>query len=554
MIKLSKFPFKTQKFTPNGSDNKSTWVLLQAGLIRQVMAGVYTYTTLWLKVLRKIEKIVKQEMDDYGAYETLMPALSPKELWEQTWRWDSIDVAFHVPAANNKEYSLNSTHEEVVTPLMKEFIQSYKDLPTCVYQIQNKFRNEKRAKSWILRWREFLMKDAYSFHSDDEEFVNYYEWMKKVYMNIFERIGLWEDTIIALADWWTFTDKYSHEFQVKLDIGEDTIYKDPKTWICYNQEIAPSKVWKEFENLDEEPKEMEEVFWEGLIWVDVLSKFLNIEVERTTKTILFEDENKRVIAAAVRWDYDVNEIKLKKVLWVKELKLLPEERVLEVTWSVVWYAGMIGLPDDVIKVWDDSCKNRVNFEMWANKENYHSINVNFWRDLPEPEKFYDIKDAKKWDKNPETWEVYEVFKASEIWNIFPLETKFTKAFDVTYLDENGKLQTPIMGCYGIWVSRAMWIVAEKFAKENGIAWPENIAPADYYIVVLWDNLEKAEQLAKRFEAEWKEVILDDRMGKKFGFGAKMKDAELLGIPHIIVISDKTVEKWAYELDGELVSF
>jgi len=395
MIKLSKFPFKTAKVAPKVSDNKSTSLLLQAGLIRQVMAGVYTYTTLWLKVLRKIENIVRQEMDNYGAYETLMPALSPKELWEKTGRWDSIDVFFHVPAANNKEYGLNSTHEEVVVPLMKEFINSYKDLPTCVYQIQNKFRNEKRAKSGILRWREFLMKDAYSFHSSDEDFVKYYEWMKKVYMKIFERIGLWDDTVIALADGWTFTDKYSHEFQVKLPIWEDEIY------ICKNCQLGHNK---------------------------------------------------------------------------------------------------------------------------------------------------EIIDEEKWFVCAECWsKEYELVKASEIWNIFPLETKFTDAFDVKYLDENGKEQTPKMGCYGIWVSRAMWIVAEKYAKENGIFWPENIAPADYYIIVLWNNLEKAEQLAKKLESEQKEVILDDRQGKKFGFGSKMKDAELLWIPNIIVVSDKTIEQNAYEL-------
>ncbi len=401
MLRLSKFPFKTEKVAPKISDNKSTSLLLQAGFIRQTMAWVYTYTTLWLRVLRKIEKIVREEMDNYGAYETLMPALSPKELWDKTWRWDSIDVAFHVPAANNKEYSLNSTHEEVVTPLMKEFIQSYKDLPTCVYQIQNKFRNEKRAKSWILRWREFLMKDAYSFHSSDEDFVKYYEWMKKVYMRIFERIWLWEDTVIALADGWTFTDKYSHEFQVKTEIGEDTIYICEKCDTAHNEEII-------------------------------------------------------------------------------------------------------------------------------DPENFVCTNCG--------------------------WTKAEVVKASEIWNIFPLETKFTKSFDVKYLDQDWKQQTPKMGCYGIWVSRAMWIVAEKFAHKNGISWPENIAPADYYILVLGDNLEKAEQLAKKFESEWKEVILDDRMGKKFGFGAKMKDAELIWIPHIVVVSDKTIEKWGYELDGGLVEF
>jgi len=401
MIRLSKFPFKTLKTIPNWSDNKSTWILLQAWFIRQTMAWVYTYTTLWLKVLRKIENIVREEMDNYGAFETLMPALSPKELWEKTGRWDTIDVFFHVPAANNKEYGLNSTHEEIITPLMKEFIQSYKDLPTCVYQIQNKFRNEKRAKSGILRWREFLMKDAYSFHSSDEDFVKYYEWMKKVYLRIFERLGLGDDTVIALADWWTFTDKYSHEFQVKLPIWEDDIYICKKCWLGHNKEIV--------------------------------------------------DEEKGFVCA----------------------------------------------------------------ECWAKE--------------------------------------YDLEKASEIWNIFPLETKFTDAFKLEYLDENNKMQIPKMGCYGIGVSRAMWIIAEKYAWEKWIKWPENIAPAKYYIAVIWEeSLDKALEIIEKLNLDKSEIILDDRIWRKIGFGQKMADADLLWIPNKIVVSPKTLEKNSYELNGELI--
>ncbi|USN58182.1 MAG: hypothetical protein H6767_07830 [Candidatus Peribacteria bacterium] len=218
MIQLSKLPFKTMKTAPSGSDNRGTSLLLQAGLIRQTMAGVYSYTTLGLEVLRHIEVMVREEMNAAGCFETLMPSLSPRELWDTTGRWDTIDVMFHVPAANDKEYGLNSTHEEIVVPLVSEFIQSYKDLPSCVYQIQNKFRNEKRAKSGLLRGREFIMKDAYSFHANDEDFKDFYTKMTEVYMRVFHRLGLGEDTVIAVADGGTFTDKYSHEFQVRLGI------------------------------------------------------------------------------------------------------------------------------------------------------------------------------------------------------------------------------------------------------------------------------------------------------------------------------------------------
>jgi len=555
MIKLSNFPFKTQKTVPNGSDNKSTWILLQAGFIRQTMAWVYTYTTLGLKVLRKIENIVREEMDNYGVAETLMPALSPKELWDKTGRWDSIDVFFHVPAANNKEYGLNSTHEEIVTPLVWEFIQSYKDLPTSVYQIQNKFRNEKRAKSWILRWREFLMKDAYSFHLSNEDFEKYYEWMKEVYLNIFKRIGLWEDTIIALADWWTFTEKFSHEFQVKIDIWEDVIYKDNKTWICYNQEITPVKVGKE-NVADSELLEKKDIKHSSdIIWVEALEKFLWVPKEKTTKTLFFETAEGKFIVASVRWDYEINTLKLQKILWTTSLVFASEEKVKEITGAEIGYAWIINLPENVDIYLDDSIEWLTNFETWTNKTGFHTININFWKDLELPQKFYDFKDAKIWDKNPETWEIYEVFKASEIWNIFPLETKFTKAFGVQYLGEDNKMQTPLMGCYGIWVSRAMWLVAEKYATEKGIKWPENIAPVKYYIAVIWEeNIEKAYELIEKLKLDKSEIILDDRMWRKIGFGQKMWDAELLWIPNVIVISKKTLEQDSYELNWELIKF
>ena len=548
MIKLNTFPFKTLKTAPKVSDNKSTSLLLQGGYIRQAMAGAYEFLPMGYRVLRNIENIIREEMDNAGYHEMLMTILTPKALWEKTGRWD-IEDYFKVPGHWNAEYRIAPTNEENVTPIMSEFIQSYKDLPTCVYQIQKKFRNEKRAKSGLLRGREFTMKDAYSFHKDIEDFEVFYEWAKKVYTKIFERLGLWKDTFIANADGWDISDKDSHEFQVRINIWEDYIYRDTVSWICYNQELAPSKVWKEFNNSTENLKTRTDVLWKWLIWVNALAKFLNIEVERTTKTILFTDENDKVIAVALRWDYEINTIKLKNILWCKTLELLSENRVKEVTWSVVWYAGMIWLSDEVIKIWDDSCENRVNFEMWANKENYHSINVNFWKDIELPENFYDIKEAKTWDKNPETNSVYDSFKASEIWNIFHLWEKYTKAFWVKYLDENNKNVDRVeMWCYGIWVSRAMWIMAEYFMTEKWIAWPKEVAPATYYIIVIWeDNIEKATEIAKKLEKNWETVILDDRMWRKAGFGQKAGDCELYWIPNRIVISPKTLEKGGYEL-------
>jgi len=409
MIKLSNFPFKTLKTRPKISDNISTSILLQAGFIRQTMAWVYNYTTFGLKVLRNIENIVREEMENYWASEILMSSLSPKENWIKTWRWDSIDVLFKLPSGSEgKEYWLNSTHEEIVTPLMQEFLNSYKDSWTCVYQIQNKFRNEKRAKSGLLRGREFLMKDAYSFHTSDEEFEEYYEGMKKVYMKIFDRLWLLSDTYITLADGWDFTDKYSHEFQVVLPIWEDNIYICDSCGTSHNEEVV------DLEN------------------------------------------------------------------WFKCTKCSKTE--------------------------------------------------------------------------------YRIEKASEVWNIFPLLTKFSKPFWVKMTWEDNKEIEALMWCYGIWISRLMWVIAEYNMTEKGIAWPESIAPADYYIIVIGEeNIEKSMQLAEKLECKWKSVILDDRMWRKIWFGQKAWDCELFWISRRIVISSKTLEQWGFEFtkiweESEIIKF
>ena len=397
MIQLSKFPFKTLKSQPKVSDNISTGILLQAGFIRQTMAGVYNYTTLWLKVLRKIENIVREEMNAYGASEVLMSGLSPRDVWDKTGRWE-IEEYFKVPTYGDKYYRLNPTHEEVVVPLMKEFIESYKDSEKCVYQIQTKYRNEKRAKSGLLRGREFLMKDAYSFHITDEEFKAYYAGMIDVYNTIFDRLGIGQDTYVTLADGWVFTDKYSHEFQTVLGIWEDDIYICSDCGISHNKEV-------------------------------------------------------------------------------------------------------------------------VDLEKWFICTGCNSLN-------------------------------HEIKQASEVGNIFPLETKFSKPFGVSMLDSDNKSQDVIMGCYGIWVSRLMGVIAEYFASERWISWPENLAPASHYIIVIWEeNLETATSLAKTLESEWKEVILDDRMWRKVGFGQKAADCELFGIPNRVVISPKTLEQGGYELQS-----
>ncbi|MBW7954610.1 prolyl-tRNA synthetase [Candidatus Gracilibacteria bacterium] len=390
MLFLSKFPFKTLKSAPKISDNKSTSYLLQAGFVRQEMAGVYNYLPFGLKVLENIKNIVREELTAIGATEVLMASLSNKESWEKTKRWDSVDVLFKLMGAGDKEYGLNPTHEEVVTPLMGEFINSYKDLENMsVFQFQTKFRNEKRAKSGVLRGREFLMKDLYSFHKNQQDLDIYFDEVKGAYENIFKRLGIGEDTLYAFASGGAFS-KYSYEFQTKLGIGEDNIY------VCLD------------------------------------------------------------------------------------------------------------------------CKQAHNDEIVEN-----------------PFKCVNCQSGK-----------YEIVKTSEVGNIFKLGTKFSNSFDLSYTDENNKKQEIVMGCYGIGISRLMGVIAEYFMDEKGLIWPESIAPASHYIIVIGDHLDKALELAKKLESEGKEVIIDDR--EKIGFGQKAGDCDLIGIPNRIVVSDKTIENGGYE--------
>ncbi len=560
MIKLSNFPFKTLKTRPKVSDNISTSILLQAGFIRQTMAWVYEFLPLWYRVLKKIEDIVREEMDNAWYHEMLMSILTPRDYWETTNRWE-IPEYFKVPWWGNAEYRISPTNEENVTPILGEFIQSYKDLPTCVYHIQKKFRNEKRAKSWLLRWREFSMKDAYSFHIDMKDFENFYEEVKEVYMKIFDRLWLASDTVIADADWWAISDLNSHEFQTFLSIWEDTIVQDSSSY-CYNLEIAS---WvADLKNIDEEKLKMEYIDTvPEIVTMEKMTDYFKYLDWQMLKTVVYKTESGKYFSIVIRWDLEVNEIKVRKFVAKKYWENYEQasEQDLETLWTVRWF--VTPLKDSELKMdnyWDNSLKTVNNFFWWANKIAKSTKNVNI-EDLDILE-FGDFNVPVEWftSMNVE-WEKLTFRRACEIWNIFYLWDKYSKPFWLSFLDENNKMINKVeMWCYGIWVSRLMWVIAEYFVWEKWINWPENIAPADYYIIVIGkDNLEKAQEIAKKLEKQGKDVILDDRMWKKFGFGQKAWDCELFWIPNRIVISPKTLEQGGYELtnnkgESEIIKF
>lgn len=537
-MKYSQSLIRTAKETPADENAKNAKLLIRGCYINKTMAGVYNFLPLGLKVLRNISNIVREEMDAIGCNEILMSSMVSKEAWQTTGRWDTVDVLYKMERADGKEVALSPTHEEIVTPLVQNYLASHKDFPLCVYQIQTKFRNEARAKSGLLRGREFLMKDAYSFHLNQECFESFYAQMTAAYHKVYARLGIGDITKYTYASGGDFSE-FSHEFQTLSEIGEDDLYYTPSEKIFRNKEIVASKA-RPFDNASEAVLEMEHVFGEGLIGVEALAKFFDISVEKTTKTILFETESGKVIAAAIRGDYSVDENKLRKIIG-ENFSLATAETVKRVTGAEVGYAGVIDLAKEVTILFDESCDNRVNWETGNNKTNYHTINVNWGRDIAKPDQFYDFKVPQIGDMNPETGEVYEVTKAVEVGNIFPLSDKFTKPFKFSVQNEEGKKVAPIMGCYGIGVSRVMGVLAELFSDEKGLIWPENVAPFQVYLAVVGKSDEvfaQAEKIYTDLKSKGVEVLYDDRKGKKFGFGTKLADYELLGIPQCVIVSDK----------------
>jgi prolyl-tRNA synthetase len=563
-MKQSKMFSHTLKSSKDFETANAT-LLTKAGFVDQIMAGVYAYLPLGVKVISKISKIVREEMDKIGT-EVYLPALSPLSNWELTGRLNTVDVLMKTSGANEiskrkstNEYILNCTHEDVITPIVQKFNFTYKSLPTAVYQIQSKYRNEARAKSGLLRGREFIMKDLYSFHTSEESLLDYY-FNKAIpaYKKVFERIGIGDETVIAVASGGDFTDKYSHEFQTKCETGEDWIFYDKKLNQYFNKEVTPSKAPNILQDAQMQP--MQEVYGEHIVGMKELVEFLKVPAEKCMKTLLFRADGTRIIAAGVRGNYDIDEEKLKKIVKAKKLEMLDEVTLKEVTGAEVGYAGIIGLPENVEIYVDESMENAINFECGANKTNYHNINVNWERDVKKPSKFYDIKIAMSGDLNPETGEVYEVFKASEVGNVFPLNTKFSDAFGYKYMAEDGTEKQVYMGSYGIGISRLMGIVVEKFHDEKGIIWPESIAP--YKVHLLGLNLEdeaikaKAEDIYARLNDLGIEVLYDDR--QEVMPGEKFADSDLIGLPYRVVVSRKTADKIEVkkrtEKESKLVDF
>ncbi len=558
-MKYSHLFGKTIKDIPKDATLKSHQLLYQAGFIRESTAGRYYFLPLGQRVQQKIIKVVKEEMDRAGAQEILVPILHPLDLWKETNR-DKADFGLlKIKDRRDMEFVLGGTAEEMLVDLVRKFQISYKDLPFQLYQFASKFRDELRARGGLLRVREFIMKDGYSFHASEDDFKKEYEKMSKTYTKIFERVGL--NTFMVGADNGDIGGDYAHEFQVKSNAGEDTIFYVPSKKMYFNKEIAPTMATP-FDQKGEEPKPMEDVVGKGIIGVEALAKFLNIPVEKTTKTILFETEKGDVIAAALRGEYDIDEIKLKRIIGCQSLTLIASEKIKELTGAEVGYAGILNLPKEVKVFLDDSMRGRVNFEMGSNKTDVHVINVNFERDLPLPEKFYDFKETRAGDLYPETGEPYEVFRGIEVGNIFQLGYHYSKKMKgATFIDEDGSEKPYYMGCYGIGIGRTLAAVVEVSNDDRGIIWPESIAPFDVHLIIIQNSKVKTQndnskvknfgdEIYEKLQDVGVEVLYDDR---EVSVGNKFADADLIGIPVRLVVSEKTLQHGSGQA-GEKIEF
>lgn len=540
-MKYSKLFPKTIKQTPQDATLVSHQLLHRGGFIRESVAGRYYLLPLGWRVNQKIQAIIKDEMDKAGSQELSAPVLHPIALWKETNRTTSVGFELmKVKDRNEMEFVLGGTAEEMIVDLIRKFQISYKDLPLNLYQFSTKFRDELRARGGLLRTREFTMKDAYSFDISEEEFKKEYRNMWDAYTRMFERMEL--KTIVVESDNGYIGGEYCHEFVVESEIGESKFLVNKDGSYAAHEDVAKFQLEQKQETEAEKP--LEEVEGKGIIGVEELAEYLHIPVEKTTKTILFEDENGRVIAAAVRGGFDINEVKLMHAAKVYQLKLASPETVRRVTGAEVGYAGLLNLPKDVKIIMDESMWGRKNFEMGSNRTNYHAINVNFGRDLLEPEQYYDIKLAKAGYTAPNGQKLIAK-RGIEVGNIFQLGFHYSaKMKGAEFIDKDGKPQPYYMGCYGIGLGRVMATLVEAFHDDKGILWPESVAPFQVHIVGL--DLEaasvrkKAEEVYKLLQAEGIEVLFDDRVD--VSAGAKFADADLIGIPYRVVISKKTADK------------
>jgi prolyl-tRNA synthetase len=539
-MRLSKLFGKTQKETPAEAETISHQLLLRAGMIHQVAAGVYAYLPLGWRVLKKIATIIRDEMDKAGGQELMMPVLQPIELWQKTGRDQAFGRGlFTLTDRRERKLALGPTHEEVITELVKYNVQSYRDLPLLLYQIQSKFRDEPRPRAGLIRVREFTMKDLYSFDTDEEGLDQNYARMLKAYKNIYDRCGL--PSLLVEADSGAIGGKESHEFMVVTEGGEDEIIYCDKCKYAANVEKAESKKSKIESG---KPLPVEEVATPGASTIEQVADFLKIAKSNTIKAVFYIADGKLVFVV-IRGDIEVNEVKLKNALGCVDLRLATEAEVIKAG-IVAGAASPIGIKGIKI-IADDSITLGANFVAGANKAETHLRNVNYPRDF-KADLVIDIAQARAGEECPRCKGKLLSTRGIEVGHVFKLGTFLSQKLGALFIDADGTSHPIIMGCYGIGLDRLMAAAIELNHDDNGIIWPMSIAPYHIYLCPLSMENEKvsaaAESLYAELEAEGLEVLFDDRNESA---GIKFNDADLLGIPIRVTVSPRTLEKDSVEI-------
>ena len=545
-MRTSQFPLNTVKETPADAEIISHQLMLRAGLIRKLAAGLYTWLPLGLKVLRKVERIVREEMDKAGALEVSMPVVQPAELWQESGRWEKYGPELaRLKDRHEREFCLGPTHEEIITDLARSEIKSYKQLPINYYQIQTKFRDEIRPRFGVMRAREFLMKDAYSFHLTQESLQHTYDAMYLAYSNIFTRLGLKFRPV--LADTGAIGGSHSHEFHVLADSGEDAIAFSSDSQYAANVEQAEALA---LELPAEPPVELTLVDTPGQHSIEAVGAFLTIAPNRILKTLFVAGEEQAVIALLLRGDHELNAVKAAKLAGVASpLRFATEAEVRAAAGCSPGSLGPIGLKIPMFA--DRSAAKLVNFVCGANQDGKHYTGVNWGRDLPKPETVADIRNVVDGDLSPDGLGTLSIARGIEVGHIFQLGTKYSEAMNATVLNEEGRAQVMIMGCYGIGITRVVAAAIEQNNDAKGIIWPQALAPFDIALLPMNMHsspkvMEKAEQLYAELKAAGFDVLFDDRKARP---GVMFADMELIGIPHRIVVSDKGLDAGTLEYKG-----
>ena len=536
-MKITNFLIPTLREAPADADITSHKLMIRAGLVRQVASGIYTWLPLGLRVLRKVESIIREEMDAIGAQELLMPGVQPGELWEESGRWmDYGPALLRIKDRHDRPFCLGPTHEEIITSLARGELKSYKQLPCAFYQIQTKFRDEIRPRFGIMRAREFLMKDAYSFHIDAECLEKTYNAMYEAYCNVFDKVGLKYRAVIA--DTGNIGGSKSHEFHVLADSGEDRIAFSSDSNYAANVEMAP--VILEKRTAASPSAKMVKVHTPGQHSIQDISVFLDISEKQCLKTLIVKGIDEKIVALVLRGDHELNEIKAQKLdTLANPLQFASDDEIRELIGCGPGSIGPIGLKCKIIV--DQDAAVLEDFTCGANKSGYHLTGVNWDRDVVLPQ-VSDLREVVVGDISPDKQGLLDIKRGIEVGHIFQLGTKYSSAMKAQVLDKNGKSVAMTMGCYGLGVSRIVAASIEQSHDDKGIIWPEKIAP--FFCAIAPINMHKSPELAEKVESLYTSIVKngidallydkDDRMG------AMLTNLELIGVPHILIIGERSL--------------